>query len=440
MLGNRHCLFLSIVLSIVFLYLPSHAEEFLIPDVVSKVSDAFIIESIGKLDDFVEDIRRKEELRDAENVGFANAALVHLGTMTGALLDQFFFKTKIVTPVFTSIDDMTTIGKAGSLPMKLGNFVRKWMVTASLVQSVKSAPEKTFVVHVKDLPIFRKILLEIRDQEVSILLKLWRRKSVSKDAILNLEKTILENRPSYRKVFDSCSIDPTQYKINTAIDLYRTSFFDYIKVLTLSPGLITSQYNAGMISPSVRAYIKQETLPFALKKCFRVKPSAFGIFQDESDRFIAQLLAVDSASKFVIIATVYSVWKFKNKPKAPSPGALMTIRASMFGNMLRPVLDVLAKISPTLIAKVLIGSQIAASIYSLYTIKQEYNSAKDDSIQRRSSEEFKNITKKLFHSRASEHLKKLNELLSKKDLDQVEKNMIEQEITNWSVLEAEFRT
>lgn len=418
----------------------SQAEAFKIPEINAHISDQFILESIAKLDDFIEDIRNKQEIRDQQNVGFANSAIVHLGTLTGTLVDQFLLKTKLLTPVFAGIHEVSSVGKAGTFPMRLLEFTKNWMYAASAVQSVKTIKEKIFVVHVDDLALFREILTQVRQEEKSLLVKLWTQKGISKNQVANIEAIISEQRPSFKKIYEPCSADTASYKINTSIEIYRQSLFDYLKMLTLSPGSITAQFNAGFISPTLNSYMNQDVVTKALKKCFKVDPNASGLLDDESQRFIAQLLAVEGVSKLVLISAVVTIWKLRNTPRLPKTSMLAKIQSTWMGKWIKPIVDLFSKISPATVAKVIAITQVAASSYSLYTIRQEYIAAKNSTENRRSPEEFKKIAKSFFHTRAIAQLEILKTAINQPGLDENDKASLSTEITNWEIIAKEFNS
>lgn len=446
--------------SFCFLALPTLAETFTIPEIQTRVSDQYIIESIAKLDDFLEEIRKKEELKEGEIVGFSSASLVHLGTLTGALVDHFFVKQKIVAPILSSLGNISSVGKVGSLPSRLWGFARGWMLTATAVQAVKTAPPRTFVVHKEDLPLFRQILSQVRDQQIFLVIRFWRKDFKKKDQIANLEKIILETRPTFKKIYEPCSQDPNQYQTDTLVHIFRYSLFDYIKFITWAPSLITAQYNAGFISPTARQYINQFALPFALNKCFKIDPNQetksqdLGIFgtwfsPDKNTGFVAKVLAADALARGTIVGIIYAFLKFKYAQpagKAVTANSLGSIKvvdkllASRIGTVvIQPAINFFNKISPATIARLTLTVTVATSAYALYTVKKEYEELNGSGVARRSKNEFNFEAKKLFHERALSQLEILRAALVKAD-NETDREMVETEITNWELIAAEFKS
>lgn len=464
---------LVLALATQLLFMPqASALQVTVPEIDAKVSDEFLLESIAKLDDFIEEIRAKEKIRGVENVGFAVAGIVQLGTVSGILIDQFLFKKKVVSGVVDEVKKVSTAGQAGKFPLELSGVVRKWMVGSSAINIAAAKKPKELVVHVEDLALFREILTTVRIKQAGILYRVWRDASkqsvIYRAKLMNFETLVRERRPSYKDVFEPCSFDPVAYKHLMIMDMYRKSLGDYFSMLLLTPNAVTKQVNAGFISPTLRAYINQEILPIALNKCFKISSSesaetvsefrqfvlsvpfigagvtmATDIAGNEHHRFIAQLFAVDAAAKFVTFAAVFAVFRFKelfraSKTTGPGANVLGKFKNTWMGDVMKHVQTVFTKISPTLIARVIVTTQVAVSSYSLYVIKKEYDLAQDDGVARRTSDEFNRMAKKYFQDRAIEQITDLKKLLSSKDIDSKDRALIEKEIRNWQMLEVEF--
>jgi|GEM_PF-2726413 len=466
-------LVLTVAAQLVFI---PHAQalQVTVPEIEAKVSDEFLLESIAKLDDFIEDIRAKEKIRGVENVGFAVASILQLGTVTGILIDQFYFKKKIVSGVVDEVKKVSTAGQAGKFPLEFGGFVKKWMVGSSAVTIATTKKPKELIVHVEDLALFREILTTVRNKQAGILYRVWRDASkqsvIYRAKLVNMETLIREHRPSYKEVYEPCSHDPVAYKHHMIMDMYRSSLGDYFSMLLMTPNAVTKQVNAGFISPTLRHYINQEVLPIALNKCFKISSSgsaetvsefrqfvlsipfigagvtmATDLKDNEHHRFIAQLFAVDTAAKFVTFAAVFAVFRIKELFRAStasvgtgSAGLMGKFKNTWMGDIMKYVHTVFTKVSPTLIARVIVTTQVVVSSYSLYMIKKEYDLAKDEGVARRSPEEFKKMAKKYFQDRAIEQIADLKKLLSSKDIDAKDRAVLEKEIRNWQMLEVEF--
>lgn len=452
-------------------YVPkASAIEVSIPNVETKVSDEFILESIAKLDDFIEDIRAKERLRGVETVGFVTATMVQLGTITGILLDQFVFKKTLVSGVVDEVKKVSTAGRVGKLPFEIGTFTRRWFVGTGAANIAAASKEKSFTVHVQDLALFREILTSVREKQAQILFRVWKDTSKSdlryREKLANMETLIREKRPSFKSVYEPCSSNPSGYKRDMAIHVYSNGLKDYFTVLLVTPAAVSKQVDAGFISPTLKAYINQEVLPWALNKCFKIQTSGSGetvsgfrkfvlgipllgagvlmiedIGANEHHRFIAQLFAVDTVSRFVVVAAVYSIFRFKDvfrHTKTPGPEVVGKFKNTWLGDTMKWVQTFFSKISPTLVAKVVVTSQIVISSYSLYALKREYDEAQEVGQSRRTTEEFKRLAKKYFHDRALAQIQELKNLLTVKDIDMKDRAAIEKEIRNWRLIEVEF--
>lgn len=449
------------------------AIEITVPEIESRVSDQFVLESISKLDDFVEDIRAKERLRGYENIGFVTATFVQLGTITGIMLDQFLFQKKVIGGAVDQVKKMSTAGQAGKFPLELSAMTRRWLVGSSAVNIAAARTEKKFSVHVEDLTLFREILTTIRDKQARILLRMWkeaaRTDSRYRDKIVNMESLVLENRPSFKAIYEPCLADPRGYKTDIAIEVYSKSLKEYFSVLLFTPAAVTKQVDAGFISPTLKSYINQDVLPMALRKCFKVvstgpveSASQFKHFflgipflgagvnmlediaGDEHHRFIAQLFAVDTAARFVVFAAVFSIYRFKDAfrsatKSAPSiPSFANKFKNTWLGDTMKAAEVLFAKISPTVVARVVIVTQLVVSSYSLYVIKKEYSETKEEGNLRRPTNEYNKLAQKYFHDRAIAQIKDLKQLLSAKGADSKDRAMIEKEIHSWEMLETEF--
>lgn len=462
---------LAMILVAQFLLAPkAQALQLTIPEIEARVSDEFLVESIAKLDDFIENIRAKERIRDVENVGFAVSSLVQLGVVTGILLDQFIFGKKLVTGVVDEVKKLSTTGQVGRLQLDIGSIIKRWMVGTGAVNIAASRKPKEFTVHVQDLALFREILTSVRNKQAAILYRFWRDKSaeskIFRAKFLDLENIIREQRPSFKEIYESCSADPETYKIEMTIEIYSKSLKDYFTALMLTPNAVTRQVEAGFISPSLRWYINQDVLPMALKKCFKISAiapaenrsefrqfvlgvpvlgagvaMATDIGNNEHHRFIAQLFTADMTAKFVTVAAIYLIFRIKNIFRNATMSSASTtgkFKDTWMGDIMRYIKLVFSKISPRLIAKSVVMTQLAISGYSLFVIKKEYDLSKEDGFVRRSSEESNRLAKKYFQDKAAEQITELQNLLGEKDLGVKDRAAIEKEIRNWKILETEM--
>jgi hypothetical protein len=444
---NLIALFL-VVSSIMLSAIQTQADVFKIPELESRVSEGFVLESIAKLDDFIEELRRKEQLRTKENAGFVVATAAQIGALSSALFDHLVFKTKYFTPAVDELKTMNDAGKAGSISMELKVISRRWMTTSTAGQAASNPKEKVFSVHVKDIPLFRQVLVQVRERQAMILYKIVRDKVksglASEDQLSKLSMRIQESRPSFKAIYGSCSANPSSYKMGMMFEIYRLSLFDYFKFLTLSPSWLTAQFNSGLISPTLRSYMNQEVLPRALKKCFNVSDDASGFFSDESERFIAQLLGADAVAKFVVISTVVAFWKFKKSYDSAGVKSVSAANDSRVMKLMKPAIDffqkIFAKVPAKLIARVLVYTQIVCSSYNLYTIKKEYDEAKDEKGIRRNQAELRMLAKKYFHDRALGQIESLEKLLNQDGITIKDRAALEKEINNWKSIETEFRS
>lgn len=462
---------MTVVIQALFVH-RAQALDITVPEVESRVSDQFILESISKLDDFIEDIRAKERLRGYENVGFVTAAFVQLGTVTGIMLDQFLFRKKLVSGAVDQVKKMSTAGQAGKFPLELSAMTRRWFVGSSAVNIAAARKEKTFSVHVDDLALFREILTSIRLKQEQILYRVWKSQALTdaryRDKLSNMETLIRENRPSFKAIYEPCSADPSGYKTDISIEVYSKSLKEFFSALLFTPANVTRQADAGFISPTLKAYISQDVLPMALRKCFKIssgpaestsqfKQFVLGIpflgagvsmiediSGDEHHRFIAQLFAVDTASRFVVFAAVLSIYRFKDafrsatKTAPAVPGFVAKFKNTWLGDTIKAAETLFAKISPKVVARVVIITQLVVSSYTLYVIRKEYAETKEEGKQRRPMEEFNKLANKYFHDRAIAQIKDLKQLLSTKGADVKDRAMIEKEIPNWEMIETEF--
>lgn len=446
------------------------AIEVSIPEIQSRVADEFVLESIAKLDDFIEEIRAKEKLRGIEPVGFGTATIVQLGTITGIMVDQFIFRKTLVSGMVDEVKKIATAGKAGRLPFDLSNFTRRWFVGASAANIAAAKNEEMFVVHVQDLALFREIMTSVRQRQQNILYRIWQdaaaKENKYRDKILNMENLIRENRPSFKKIYEACAGNPSSYKNSTMLEIYSQGLKDYFTALLLTPAAVTKQIDAGFISPTLNSYINQEVLPMALRKCFNVSldraaksatefektilsipyvgagvTMATDIVEDEHHRFIAQLFAVDTASRFVVFASIFSIYKFKDlfrRAKLPGFKPVGKFQNTWLGDTMKYLQALFKKISPSLIAKVVVTSQVTISGYTLYSLKKEYDKTTEVGQARRTTEEFNRIAKKYFHDRAIEQIQELKNLLFMEGVEAKDRAAVEEEIRKWKMIEDEF--
>lgn len=425
----------------------ANAIEVLIPEVNGRFTDEFILDSVAKLDDFIEDIRAKENIKGTQSFGFASASVVQLGIATGSLMDYFLTPGRGIVTFIDGVKKAGGLGSASMMPTKLADFSRRWMFLVSTGQVASAAiKEKIFTVHVDDLALFREILSTIRQKQAALLVGAW--KEQTRERLLNIDRLILEARPSFKRIYDFCSVDPFEYKKSVMIDIYSKSLWDYFKLLTMDSSYISAQMAAGLMSPTVNAYLSQEVLPHALKKCFQVSSENVGTFKDEGSQFVATLLALDGASKFVVIASIISIVKFEELrfgfDKFSPTGSLKAmgnVQVGWLSKIVEPVKMLVSKVSPALIRKIMVVTQVGASGFNLYSISKDYKAAKEEAGARRTEEEFRKYVSQYFQARALLQIKELEKILNDdKQMDTSDRTALENEIRKWRAVEAEFKS
>lgn len=425
---------------------PSFAVEVVIPEVNARMSEEFTLEATAKLDDFIEDVKKKIQLKDKEGYAFAASMVVQLGIGTGALWHYHSNSEKGVTAVVDGVKKAGSLGRASLMPARMIDMARRWGLLAAAGHAANNAiKEKPFTVHADDLGVFVSVLRRIRSRQAALLGELTRARG---GTTAQLEQRILENRPSFKRIYEPCAADPDDYKTNILIDTYSKGMWEYFKVLTTDPDALTAQINAGFVSPTLSSYLGQEVLPVALKKCFKVSSNDVGTFStDEGQRFVASLAAIDALSKFVVVAAVISIVRleelrltFHRLSPASKMKTLNNMQLGWVAKVTKPVRDLFAKISPSLIKKAMITTQVATSSFNFASLAKDWYKIKSEVGTRRTVDEFNLLAEGYFHDRAAAQIEELGKALAEPGLDLKDKVALEQELKNWYVIYSEFRS
>ncbi|MBL7543962.1 MAG: hypothetical protein JNL11_09105 [Bdellovibrionaceae bacterium] len=429
----------------------ARADVITIPEIKSQVPEEFVIESIALLDDFIEDMQQKKALRSNENMGFVVSGFAQVGALTGVMLEQLLIKSKLLSNLIEDFQNISTVGRVGSTAtVEAGNFTRRWLVTTGAVQNITKDKEKgVFTVHPKDFSLFIQTLSEVRQTQNLILFRFLSEKAkvdqTAKIKLANQTMLIIENRPSFKEVYNACAADPDFYKSETLINMYRDSLGEYFKLLMLDSGDITAQIQSKFLAPKLNQYLKKETLPFALKKCFKVPKNANGLFEDESDRFVAQLLGMDMAAKFVVVAAVFSVWRFKDfiayrfpGPSA-SPSMIDMVISKLPVKTVSAVKNLMARLSPAMITRFVVTSQVVSSGYALWVVRRDYNAINAHNGSRRDRAEFRKLAVEKMSSMAHAHVSALNELLTQSDISERDRSLIEGQLREWDIMQSYYK-
>lgn len=304
--------------------------------------NTYILTEVAFLDDLKEQASKQLELNELTEVSFAAASVVHLGTFFTNAIELRFEFFKKGSDVFSGINKLPRIGQAG-------NFMFSNLSKDSLSKVILS-DEDIAVLHREEIPQLLKVISFARLQLLAQLRSVNGKYVDYSDAILKL-------RPSYKKIFEECTSDSSNYQNQMLVSMYRSSLNDYFSLLKLSPEEIEKQIKARSISYSLSTYINQEATSPALYNCFQSR--------DKELAFIKKLFAVDLAAKVVFLSTMGTI--------GIAAKHIISFTSS---------LHISRMLTAPSIQKMLTVSSLVTSSRALFNLKKKYaslNSDKDNS-------------------------------------------------------------
>lgn len=153
-------------------------------------------------------------------------------------------------------------------------------------------------------------------------------------------------------------------------------------------------------------------------------------------------------AKFVVVAMIYLVWKFKDflasrAGTSTGPSLLDKIINKMPATIQKAVnyaKGAFAKISPQMIAKAVVITQVASSSYALWAIKNDYDAINAHNGDRREVAEFRKLAYGKLTSLADQHVKALTDALAQKDIGSQDREKLEAEIKKWQTMKAQYQS
>lgn len=424
------------------------ADSFQIPEIDNRSPELFVLDSVAKLDDFIEIVEKHMSNRSNKGWSFVASAAVQVVAISGVVIDVFFFKTKVLTPFSGGLKDASTVGKVGNFGMDSLTAIRRWSVGSGVALNVpKDANEKIFKVHPEDLPQFKEALVSIRSTQYSLLMQLLRAKSKTDVVALgqyqNIDRIIRESRPSFLREYEACIKDTETYKDERYMRAFKKSLKAHFLLLFFSGGMINEFADSWRISPPLHHYLSQSTLPSALDKC--LNPGE--VMGDAHANFVLKLHAADFGARLLVVSILYLLARSqvvkkeaaaKGAPKVPA--FLQKIMSGWVGNIVNNVKTLFAKISPKLIARAIAAVQLISSSIALYDIKKEWDEVRDETADRHTMEEFLKLGKKYFLDRANAEFAKLTEVLKDPSLDLETREEAQEELEKWALVISEINT
>lgn len=357
--------------------------------------NSYILNEVAFLDDLKEQTTKQLELNQLTEVSFAAASVIHLGTFFTNTVELRFEFFKKGSDVFANLNQLPRIGQAGNFIF--GNLSKEES------SKVIIRNEDIAVLPREEVPQLLKVITLTRQQLLNQL------KTVQGKYIDHSE-TIFKLRPSYQKIWQACSSDPTDYQNQMILSMYRSSLNDYFSLLKLSPEELEKQIKSQSISYSLSSFINQEATSPALFRCLESR--------DKELAFIQKLFAVDLAAKVVFISTLGTIGV-----------------AAKYVISFTSGLHISRLLTAPAIRKMLTISSVVTSSQALWQLRKKYlslHSNKDN------SQQFSSKINQQIQSDIIKNIQDLERLSQQSNLSNTEIQEIKNRILEWRQLQSSY--
>ena len=366
-------------------------------------SSTYLLESIAKLDDVIEEIRFKEKTNHYDKVSFTVSTLANLTPASLSLLNH-------------------TLKARINVSENFSNFVDSLALTLTALRISTETHESVIHIHREDLKKFLEVLHFVRKYEKSLLEKQnLAKQETQRLTDIDLEKNIMFNRPTYKQIFSECTNSSTDYQYQMYLSTFTASLNDLYMLTALSPTVIKAQIDAKLLSPTLKKYLSQEVLENALIRCFEEQKLSVSV---PYPTFIANLKAIDHASHAIAAAGIWA---------AINSGIKATDLPSF-----QQLIKFTKSISPPLIRKTLLLSGFVVGIFYAHELKISYDEISDKERAKYSTKEYKDLVISTYITDIEKHIKELNEKIPK-ETNGKKISALRNELKNWQDMSNDLR-
>lgn len=351
--------------------------------------DTYILNEIAFLDDLKEQANKQLELNELTEISFSAASILHLGTFFTNAVELRFEFFKKGSDAFSNLNKLPRVGHVGNF--MFGN------LSKDSFSKVILSDEDIAVLHREEIPQLLKVISFARQQ---LLVHL---KPLANGKYIDYSEVIFKLRPSYKKIFEECTSNPSSYQNQMLISMYRSSLNDYFSLLKLSPEEIEKQIKARSISYSLNSFINQEVTSPALYNCFQSREKELA--------FIKKLFAVDLTAKVVFLSTLGTI--------GVAAKYVISFTSSLHISRLLTV---------PAIRKMLTVSSLVTSSKALYDLKKKYSSLNSDNDN---SSQFTSKINEQIQADIRKNLEDLETLAKQPNISQTQREEIQNKIAEW---------
>lgn len=390
----------------------------------SLSSTEFLFESIGKLDDLIEQIEFKESTGHLDKISFTLSTLSYLTPISATMVNHSLRQSKYIIPVITE-NSLTTAATTS-----LSEFISNFSLTVNSVRIYSEALSlreriENFSIHRADLSILKNILKTVRAHQISLLDTQLKEKSNRhhglNQGLYDLEKLVMQKRPTYQAIHSECSKDVAAYKNKVKLDTLKYSLVDLYRLMSFSPAIVKFQLKAHFSSPSLNAYLSQEVLPSALSDCFAQESlSEQESFNDFTDR----LHTIENLARTIVLTGAGS--------------ALLLGRNLISHPALKAMVEYFSKTSLLLAKRAVIVTTIVAGIYCSFQLKKTYDVANDKDTARFTPQQYTDYVKSSFQNQAKKKMEDLQNEINQNANNENLRLRLQNELAKWQIVSSEL--
>ncbi len=386
-----------------------------------KVSD-YLFDSLGKLDDLIEEVEYKEQSNSLDRISFTISTLINLTPISVSMISYNLKHSKLAIPVVArsaTVETRTT----------LSELFNSFLLSTTSVKLLSEAQHfqaniESFSIHRNDLVILKRHMKSLREKQFSLLeqqLKVKRGSDFSPGT--GIEIDVLKSRPSYRSIYNECSRSVGQYKDTTKLKILEGSLHDLYRLTAFTPSVIKLQLDSKLTSPTLKKYLSQDVLPMALNNCFATEP---GASRETYQDFIQRLKNIENLARGIVVSSAGTAFvaaeHFLTHPKVK----LLT--------------EYFSKTSLFVAKKAAIITTMITGVYCSFQLKKAYDIASDRDMTRYTEDEYKSYIKNYFHKDISQKINKLESDLKSSALKEKDKSELQNELNNWKTVLRELST
>lgn len=383
----------------------------------------YLIDSVAKLDDVVEDLDYKERVNDLDRVSFTLSTLLYLTPISISMISYNLQHSSILplmfmNPAKSELTMMTTL-------QEFFNNLAIGVTSLRLLSESKSfqAEVQSVSIHRKDLLLLKSILKDVREKQIRLLESDFKVHDSLKDhqqITEKIETQILESRHSYQDIYESCVKNPELYRQQMRLEILKGSLHDLYFFTTFSPSVIKLQLDSKLASPTLFKYLSQQALPQAIKNCFSHESAG----KESFESFSQDLHTVENLARGLVVSTLGTGF-------AASQRLLTHPKIQGIANYFSKGTLFAAK-------RITLLTTMIAGLYASVQLKKSYDLVSGRNVSRYSREEYIKYVNAYYKKQISQQIESTEKQLKSVGNNSTRRTELEDELRAWKKIESEL--